>query len=128
MMQIEGVEEADSGLYECQVSTEPKSFLIFHIAVIRPKVSHLNHIEECNSKFKDSYIWSKAQLFMQKLQNKLDRRNERNVARVGGACPAPFIISIIMYKVVVYAPAERVDTLALFLLYPYIQYTLRSPL
>jgi hypothetical protein len=32
----------------------------------------------------------------------------------------PFILSTITYKVVAYAPAERVDTLPLFLLYPYI--------
>ncbi len=31
----------------------------------------------------------------------------------------PFIISTITYKVLVYAPAERADTLPLFLLYPY---------
>jgi hypothetical protein len=38
----------------------------------------------------------------------------------GGARPSPFTISTITYKVVVYAPAERVDTLPLFLLYPYV--------
>jgi hypothetical protein len=37
-----------------------------------------------------------------------------------GARPPPFTISTIMYKVVVYAPAEMADTLPLFLLYPYI--------
>jgi hypothetical protein len=34
-------------------------------------------------------------------------------------CPPPFTISAITYKVVMYAPAERADTLPLFLLYPY---------
>jgi hypothetical protein len=37
-----------------------------------------------------------------------------------GARPPLFTINTIMYKVVVYAPAERADTLPLFLLYPYI--------
>jgi hypothetical protein len=32
----------------------------------------------------------------------------------------PFTISSITYKVVVYAPAERADTLPLLLLYPYL--------
>jgi hypothetical protein len=31
----------------------------------------------------------------------------------------PFTLSTITYEVVVYAPAERADTLPLFLLYPY---------
>ncbi len=35
------------------------------------------------------------------------------------ACSSPLIISIITYKVVVYAPAERADTLPIVLLYPY---------
>ncbi len=35
------------------------------------------------------------------------------------ACPSPFTISTITYKVAVYAPAEMADTLPLFLLYPY---------
>jgi hypothetical protein len=40
--------------------------------------------------------------------------------RGGGAAPPPnSTISTITYKVVVYAPAERADTLHLFLLYPY---------
>ncbi len=39
--------------------------------------------------------------------------------RVGGARSPPFTISTISYKVVVYSPAERADTLPLFLLYPY---------
>jgi hypothetical protein len=38
--------------------------------------------------------------------------------RVGGARSTPFTISTIIYKVVVYAPAEKADTLPLFLLYP----------
>jgi hypothetical protein len=38
----------------------------------------------------------------------------------GGARPLPFTISAIMDKFVVYAPAERGNTLPLFLLYPYI--------
>jgi hypothetical protein len=33
-----------------------------------------------------SYIWSKAQLFQAKLQNKLEGRDERDVVRVGDAC------------------------------------------
>jgi hypothetical protein len=37
----------------------------------------------------------------------------------GGARPPSFSISTITYKVVVYATAERADTLLLFLLYPY---------
>ncbi len=37
----------------------------------------------------------------------------------GGARPPPFTISTITYKVVVYATAERAETLPLFLLYPY---------
>jgi hypothetical protein len=38
----------------------------------------------------------------------------------GGRCtPTPFTISTITYKDVVYAPAERAATLALFLLYPF---------
>ncbi len=40
--------------------------------------------------------------------------------REGGGCtPPPFTISTITYRVVVYAPAERADTLPLFLLYLY---------
>jgi hypothetical protein len=35
----------------------------------------------------------------------------------GGAHPPPFTMSTITYKVVVYAPAVRADTLTLFLLY-----------
>jgi hypothetical protein len=38
---------------------------------------------------------------------------------VGDARPPSFTISTIAYRVVVYAPAERADTLHLFLLYPY---------
>jgi hypothetical protein len=37
----------------------------------------------------------------------------------GGCTPNPFTISTVMYKVVVFAPAARADTLLLFLLYPY---------
>ncbi len=36
----------------------------------------------------------------------------------GDARPPPFTISILTYKVVVYAAAERADTLLLFLLFP----------
>jgi hypothetical protein len=36
-----------------------------------------------------------------------------------GARPPPFNISTIIYKFEVYGPAERADTLPLFLLYPY---------
>jgi hypothetical protein len=36
-----------------------------------------------------------------------------------GARPPPFTISTITVKVVVYVPAERADTLPLFLPYPY---------
>jgi hypothetical protein len=39
---------------------------------------------------------------------------------VGGVLPPPFTMSTITYKVVVYAPAERADTLTLFLLYPFL--------
>jgi hypothetical protein len=42
----------------------------------------------------------------------------------GDARPPPFTISILTYKVVVYAPAERADTLLLFLLYPYMYFVL----
>ncbi len=45
-------------------------------------------------------------------------KQPRTVGGGGGASPPPFIISTITYKVVVYAPAERADTLLLFLLYP----------
>jgi hypothetical protein len=38
----------------------------------------------------------------------------------GGARPPPFTIYTIKYKIVVYAQAERADTLLLFLLYPYL--------
>ncbi len=40
----------------------------------------------------------------------------------GGACPLPFTIFTITYKVAVYvyAPAERADKLTLFHLYPYV--------
>jgi hypothetical protein len=44
------------------------------------------------------------------------------MVRVGVHCsahPSPFTISIITYKVVVCAAAERAETLPLFLLYPY---------
>jgi hypothetical protein len=44
----------------------------------------------------------------------------------GGVHAKPFT-STITYKVVVYAPAERADTLALFLRYPYI-YSVVTPL
>ncbi len=37
----------------------------------------------------------------------------------GGARPAPFTQATITYKVAVYAPAERADTLILFNLWPY---------
>ncbi len=37
--------------------------------------------------------------------------------RVGGALPPLFTISTITYKVVVYVPDERADTLPIFLLY-----------
>ncbi len=36
----------------------------------------------------------------------------------GGARPPPFTVSTITYKVGMYAPAERVDSLPLFILYP----------
>ncbi len=38
----------------------------------------------------------------------------------GGARPPLFTISTITYKVVVYAPAERAESVPLFLLYPYV--------
>jgi hypothetical protein len=37
----------------------------------------------------------------------------------GGASPPPFNLFTIPYKVAVYAPAERADTLPLFHLYPH---------
>jgi hypothetical protein len=37
----------------------------------------------------------------------------------GGAHPAPFTLFTITYNVMMYSPAERAETLALFLLYPY---------
>ncbi len=40
------------------------------------------------------------------------------LAQAGARLP-PSTLSTIMYKVVVYAPAERADSLPLFLLYPY---------
>ncbi len=46
-------------------------------------------------------------------------KNQPSLVRAGGECPPPFAISIIMYKVVAYAPSERAGTLPLFLLYPY---------
>jgi hypothetical protein len=50
-------------------------------------------------------------------------RNQPSLLRLGGARPPLFTKSIIAYTVVVYAPAERADTLPdktllLFLLYP----------
>jgi hypothetical protein len=45
----------------------------------------------------------------------------------GGARPPPFAIVTITYKVAVYAPAERADTIRLFLLYPYVLCGLLSP-
>jgi hypothetical protein len=44
----------------------------------------------------------------------------------GGERPPPFTISTIMYKVGVYAPAERADTLPPFLLYPYMYSVVRD--
>ncbi len=41
------------------------------------------------------------------------------LVRVGDARPPPFTLPTITSKVVVYAPAERADTLPLFLLYTY---------
>jgi hypothetical protein len=40
--------------------------------------------------------------------------------RVVAARPPSFTTSTITYTVVVYAPAERADTLPLFLFYPYV--------
>ncbi len=37
---------------------------------------------------------------------------------VGGARPPPFTLFTTVYKVAVYAPAERTETLLLFHLYP----------
>jgi hypothetical protein len=42
------------------------------------------------------------------------------LVRVGCTHPPPFTLSAIAYKLVVYAPVEREDTLAMFLLYPYL--------
>ncbi len=46
--------------------------------------------------------------------------------RAGGT-PDPFTLSTIVSKVVVYAPAERAETLPLFILYSYM-YTVIAPL
>ncbi len=48
-----------------------------------------------------------------------DGKIRPGLVRGGGAHPPPFTITTIMSKVVVYAPAERADTLPLFLLYHY---------
>ncbi len=40
--------------------------------------------------------------------------------RVGCARPPPFTLCTITYKVALYDPAERADTLPLFNLYPYV--------
>jgi hypothetical protein len=40
----------------------------------------------------------------------------------GGTRPPSFPLFTITYKVAVYAPVERVDTLTLFHLYPYVLY------
>jgi hypothetical protein len=46
----------------------------------------------------------------------------------GGARPPPFTLVTITYKVAVYAPAERADTLPLFHIYPYMYSVVwRSP-
>jgi hypothetical protein len=45
--------------------------------------------------------------------------NLPRLVRVGGARPPSFTIFTIPYKVAVYAPAERADTLPLFHLYPH---------
>ncbi len=47
-------------------------------------------------------------------------KNQPWLVRVRGARPPPFTLVTITYKVVVYASAERADTLPLFHLYPYI--------
>ncbi len=41
---------------------------------------------------------------------------------MGSARPPPFTTSTITYKIVVYAPAKREDTLPLVLLYPYMYF------
>ncbi len=48
-----------------------------------------------------------------------DGKISPGLVKVGGARPPPFTVSTIMSKVVVYAPAQRAETLPLFLLYPY---------
>jgi hypothetical protein len=45
------------------------------------------------------------------------KEKSAQLVRGGGARPPPLTIYTITYKVVVYAPAERADTLLLFLLY-----------
>jgi hypothetical protein len=45
---------------------------------------------------------------------------------LGRARPPRFTISTIKNKVVVYAPAERADTLPLLLLYPYMYSVVRA--
>jgi hypothetical protein len=49
-----------------------------------------------------------------------DGKINPGLVSVGGARPPPLTLSTITYKVIVYAPAERADTLTLILLYPYI--------
>ncbi len=45
---------------------------------------------------------------------------------VGLHARPPFTLSAIAYKVVVYAPTERADTLSLFLLYPHMYTVIRT--
>jgi hypothetical protein len=51
------------------------------------------------------------------------KSNQPSLVRMEGARPPPpFILSTITSKDVVYALAERTDTLPLFLLYPYMYF------
>ncbi len=50
-----------------------------------------------------------------------------SLVSMGRARSPLFTMSAIMYKVVVYAPAERADTLPLFLLYSYMYSVMQPP-
>ncbi len=52
-------------------------------------------------------------------------KNQPSLVKVGGARTPPVTLSAITSKVLVYVPAERADTLPLFLFYPYIYSVIR---
>jgi hypothetical protein len=55
-----------------------------------------------------------------------DKKKYVQAGEGAGALPPPFLVSTITYKVVMYTPAERADSLPLFLLYPYM-YSVVNP-